>query len=83
MKSFERLGDGEKTALADQGEGKDVARQRRALAKESMARFRAHLDAGKPLIGIRTASHAFDAKGPVPSGETVMESGGKIGARCA
>src|SRR5262249_24249397 len=27
-----------------------------------------YLDAGKPLMGIRTASHAFDAKGKFPEG---------------
>jgi nicotinamidase-related amidase/type 1 glutamine amidotransferase len=33
--------------------------RRRALPKEQLAAVRAHLEAGKPLLGIRTASHAF------------------------
>lgn len=36
-----------------------VSLRRRALAKEELAAVRAHLDAGKPLVGIRTASHGF------------------------
>lgn len=33
--------------------------RRRFPPKEQMAAIRAHLDAGKPLLGIRTANHAF------------------------
>lgn len=33
--------------------------RRRFLPKEQMGAVRAHLDAGKPLLGIRTANHAF------------------------
>jgi type 1 glutamine amidotransferase len=36
-----------------------VSVRRRALSKEQLDSVRAHLAAGKPLIGIRTASHAF------------------------
>jgi nicotinamidase-related amidase/type 1 glutamine amidotransferase len=36
-----------------------VSVRRRALPKEQLDAVRAHLAAGKPLIGIRTASHAF------------------------
>jgi type 1 glutamine amidotransferase/nicotinamidase-related amidase len=36
-----------------------VSVRRRALPKEQLDAVRAHLSAGKPLIGIRTASHAF------------------------
>jgi type 1 glutamine amidotransferase len=36
--------------------------RRRTPQKEMMALIHAHLNAGKPLVGIRTASHAFDAK---------------------
>jgi type 1 glutamine amidotransferase len=36
--------------------------RRQAPPKEQFALVRAHLAAGKPLIGIRTASHAFGAK---------------------
>ncbi len=37
--------------------------RRRALPDAQMTHLRDYLDAGKPLIGIRTASHAFDARG--------------------
>ncbi len=36
-----------------------VSVRRRALPKEQLDAVRAHLAAGRPLIGIRTASHAF------------------------
>ncbi len=36
-----------------------VSLRRRALSKEELAAVRAHLGAGKPLVGIRTASHGF------------------------
>ncbi|MBA3698494.1 MAG: hypothetical protein H0W78_06550 [Planctomycetes bacterium] len=39
-----------------------VSVRRQAPRKEHLALVRAHLAAGKPLIGIRTASHAFGAK---------------------
>ena len=45
-----------------------VSVRRRAPSAEHMALVRAHLDAGKPLVAIRTASHAFDTKGKVPTG---------------
>ncbi len=38
-----------------------LSARRRTPPKEMMALIRAHLDAGKPLVGIRTASHAFAA----------------------
>ena len=33
--------------------------RRRFPPKDQLAAIRAHLDAGKPLVGIRTANHAF------------------------
>ena len=45
-----------------------VSVRRRAPSAEHMALIRAHLAAGKPLVGIRTTSHAFDTKGKVPKG---------------
>jgi type 1 glutamine amidotransferase len=36
-----------------------ISVRRRALPKAQLEAIRAHLEAGKPLIGIRTASHAF------------------------
>ena len=41
-----------------------LSARRRTPPKEMMALIRAHLKAGKPLIGIRTASHAFGADPP-------------------
>jgi type 1 glutamine amidotransferase len=39
-----------------------ISVRRRTPPKEMMAMIREHLKAGKPLVGIRTASHAFGAK---------------------
>ena len=39
-----------------------VSVRRRTPRKEMLDLVRAHLAAGKPLVGIRTASHAWDAK---------------------
>ncbi len=38
-----------------------VSTRRRTPPKAMMDLLRAHVDAGKPIVGIRTASHAFDA----------------------
>ncbi len=40
--------------------------RRRNLPKEQLDLFRAHLAAGKPLVGIRTASHAFHQRDEAP-----------------
>jgi len=45
-----------------------ISMRRQALPKEDLAAIRAHLAAGKPLVGIRTASHAFDPRGNGPTG---------------
>lgn len=42
--------------------------RRRALPAADMRCFRDYLASGKPLIGLRTASHAFDTRGNVPAG---------------
>jgi len=42
--------------------------RRRAFQAEQMKYFRDYLDRGKPLIGLRTASHAFDTRGNAPDG---------------
>lgn len=41
-----------------------VYMRRRPLPKQQLDLVRAHLDGGKPLIGIRTASHAFSLRKP-------------------
>ena len=43
-----------------------VYARRRALPSDQMKYLRDYLDRGGPLIGLRTASHAFDAKGTGP-----------------
>jgi len=40
--------------------------RRRALPPDQMKYFREYLDRGGPLIGLRTASHAFDTRGNAP-----------------
>ena len=39
-----------------------ISTRRRATPKPMMDAIRAHIAAGKPVVGIRTASHAFDPK---------------------
>ncbi len=43
-----------------------ISLKRRALTPKQFAVIRKHLDSGKPIVGIRTASHAFGAKKPEP-----------------
>ena len=50
--------------------------RRRALEPEKMEMIRNYVASGRPVLGIRTASHAFDAKGNVP-----REGGGVVGAK--
>jgi len=40
-----------------------VSTRRRALPREQLDAIRAHLNSGKPLVGIRTASHGFTPRG--------------------
>jgi nicotinamidase-related amidase/type 1 glutamine amidotransferase len=47
-----------------------ISIRRVALPEEDMQALHDYLDAGKPLIGIRTSSHAFDAKGKHPRGHS-------------
>jgi nicotinamidase-related amidase/type 1 glutamine amidotransferase len=42
--------------------------RRRALPAEEMAALKKYLADGKPLLALRTSSHAFDAKGKGPAG---------------
>ncbi|MCS7237036.1 MAG: isochorismatase family protein [Thermoguttaceae bacterium] len=42
--------------------------RRLALTKEQLDAIRAYLAAGKPLVALRTASHAFDVRGEPPAG---------------
>ena len=46
-----------------------VSVRRRTPTTEVMSMIRSHVDAGKPVVGIRTASHAFSLRGdPAPDG---------------
>jgi nicotinamidase-related amidase/type 1 glutamine amidotransferase len=42
--------------------------RRRALPEQEMAALKKYLASGKPLLAIRTSSHAFDTKGKAPAG---------------
>ena len=46
-----------------------ISLKRRALTPAQFSLIRKHIDAGKPVLGIRTASHAFGAKNPEPGRE--------------
>jgi type 1 glutamine amidotransferase/nicotinamidase-related amidase len=48
-----------------------VSMRRRALPEKDLAAVRKHVAAGKAVVGIRTASHAFDLKGKLPDGSAV------------
>lgn len=51
-----------------------VSVRRRALPEDQLALVRKHVAAGKPVVGIRTASHAFSLRGkPEPEGHAVWE----------
>ncbi len=45
-----------------------VSIRRRALPADDLAAVRSYLASGRPLVAIRTASHAFDARGKGPAG---------------
>src|SRR5262249_45513705 len=45
--------------------------RRRALPANDLEAVRQFLAAGKPVVGIRTASHAFDARGKLAGGRAV------------
>jgi nicotinamidase-related amidase/type 1 glutamine amidotransferase len=42
--------------------------RRRALPEKEMAALKKYLDSGKPLLALRTSSHAFDVKGKAAEG---------------
>lgn len=51
-----------------------VSVRRRALPSDDLELIRAHVRAGKPVVGIRTASHAFSLRGKAaPEGHAVWE----------
>lgn len=50
-----------------------VFARREAIHEKQKADLEAYLAAGKPLIGLRTASHAFGARGKLPEGFVAWE----------
>ena len=52
-----------------------LSARRQVLPPAQMASLRKFIESGKPVVGIRTASHAFSLRGmPVPEGLTAWES---------
>ena len=49
-----------------------ISVRRRALPPEDLARLRVFVAAGKPVIGIRTASHAFSLRGKAPPADRAV-----------
>lgn len=45
-----------------------LSMRRRSLPQNQLAAFKSYLKAGKPLVAIRTSSHALDTKGKHPEG---------------
>ena len=51
-----------------------ISVRRRALPDDQLAVVRKYVGAGKPVVGIRTSSHAFSLRGkPAPEGHAVWE----------
>ncbi|PHS01799.1 MAG: nicotinamidase [Blastopirellula sp.] len=50
-----------------------LSARRQALPKDQLQAIRDYLDAGKPLLAIRTSSHAFFARGKGPAGHEEWE----------
>ena len=53
--------------------------RRRALPSEQMALIKEYANSGKPVLGLRTASHAFNANQVVPNPDAALAAGtGKV-----
>ncbi len=50
-----------------------VFARRQVLPKEQLACIKAYSESGKPVVGIRTASHAFAPRGPIPKGHEAWQ----------
>lgn len=58
--------------------------RRRALPHDKMDLIRDYVKSGKPVMGIRTASHAFDARKPIPrEGGTIPQADGSVSEELA
>jgi type 1 glutamine amidotransferase len=51
-----------------------VSVRRRSLPEDQLALVREYAESGRPIIGIRTASHAFHTKGQHPEGHAEWQS---------
>lgn len=51
-----------------------VSTRRRAPTDDQMKLIHEYIDSGKPVVGIRTACHAFDARGDLPAGHAVWRT---------
>lgn len=55
--------------------------RRRALPSQQMSLIKEYVNSGKPVLGLRTASHGFNANKVVPnSGGTAVDATGKVPA---
>jgi putative membrane-bound dehydrogenase-like protein len=54
------------TAALDDADLLVLSVRRRAPRADEMARIRRYVESGKPVVGIRTACHAFDTRGKAP-----------------
>ncbi len=52
--------------------------RRRALPSEQMSLIRGYVGSGRPILGLRTASHAFDAQHPVLNEQPGMYASGVL-----
>ena len=67
------------TDLIDDADVLLVSVRRRALPNDELEAIRRHVAAGKAVVGIRTASHAFSLRGALSPRPCNM---GKLGSRC-
>lgn len=54
--------------MLDQADLLVVSVRRRAPTESQMKAIRRYIEAGKPVVGVRTACHAFDTRGKTPPG---------------
>jgi putative membrane-bound dehydrogenase-like protein len=62
------------TAALDDADLLILSIRRRAPKASEMALIRSYIESGKPLVGIRTACHAFDTRGKAPPGHAEWKS---------
>jgi putative membrane-bound dehydrogenase-like protein len=62
------------TAALDDADLLILSVRRRAPKADEMALIHRYIESGKPLVGIRTACHAFDTRGKAPPGHVEWKS---------